>query len=281
MHLYGFLKVWRKNLKCSLSCCLACILPLLRLPEEIDNLVKTNVINKRLPSGDIEMPTISTAVQDSGAIDFTLDEGENLDQDESCSDAKTQGSATSKVIDEEDQQSNDNQVRVKDDNGQESSAMHGRDISFNGDSVQNKGAVGVSSGEGVQDDGILGDGQHDNHTHTILRKTKRKRHRKTVQDSDSLHTLPHEDEKGDGRSGEVLQDSFTETRKKKDNVRTNDTSVPDIGQLDIMPKEHDQDDGETRKVQHGTRQNNKKCHQETQTELTTTMIMSDVVDAQL
>ena len=121
MHLYGFLKVWRKNPKCSLSCCLACILPLLRLPGEIDNLVETNVINKRLPSGDIEMPTISTAVQDSGAIDFTLDEGEkedsNIDQNESCSDAKTHGSATCKVIDEEDQQSNDNQVKVKDDNG--------------------------------------------------------------------------------------------------------------------------------------------------------------------
>ena len=66
-------------------------------------------------------------------------------------------------------------------------------------------AVGVSSGEGVQDDGILGDGQHDSHTHIILRKTKRKRHPKTMQDSDSLHIPPpHEGEKGDGSSGEVL-----------------------------------------------------------------------------
>lgn len=286
MHVYGFLKAWRKNPKWSLSCCLACILPLLRLPGEIDNLVETNVINKRLLPGDIEMPTISAAVQDSGAIDFTLDEGEkedsNLDQDNSCSDAKPPGSATSNVIDEEDQQSNDNQVKVKDDNGHESSAMHGeRDISFNGDTRQNKGAVGVSSEEGVQDDGILGDGQHDSHTHTILRKTKRKRRPKTMQDSDSLDTPPPEGVKGDGSSGEVLQDSFTETGKEKYNVRTNATPVPGIGQLDVMPKEHDQGGGETRKVQHDTRQNDKKCHRGTQTELTTTMIMSDVFHTQL
>ena len=134
----------------------------------------------------------------------------------------------------------------------------------------------------MQDDGILGDGQHDSHTHTILRKTKRKRHPKTVQDSDSHHTPPPpEGEKGDGRSGEVLQDSFTETGNEKGNVRTNPTSLPDIGQLDVIPKEHDQDDGETREVQYDTRQNVKKCHRGIQTELTTTMIMSDVVDAQL
>ena len=291
MNLYGYLKEWRKNPKWSLSCCLACILPLVKIPGEIGNLVETKDINKHLPPEDIEMPTISAAVQDNGAVDVILDVGgkedSNLDQDDICSDTRpqsaeevvhtnvtaVQGSVAAKVTDEEVQQGNGNQVKVTDDNGEESSAMHGEgDISFKRDTVQNNGEVGVTS-----DDGILGDRRY---TNTMPRKMKRKRHPKTVQDSDSPHN-PSEGEKGDGSSGVVLQDSCTETGEEKNDVRTNAASVPDIGQHDAMVEERDQGGGETRMVQHDPHQTDKKCHQGTQTELTTTMTLSGVKDTQV
>ena len=46
------------------------------MPGDISGLAETNMIKNQLDTGDIEMPTISTAVQDSGAIDVTLEENE-------------------------------------------------------------------------------------------------------------------------------------------------------------------------------------------------------------
>ena len=78
-HLYGYLKEWRKNPHWSFSCCLALILPLISLPGEINHFVGTNIINNQLQTGDIEMPTIAASVQDSGAIEITLES--NLSDD--------------------------------------------------------------------------------------------------------------------------------------------------------------------------------------------------------
>ena len=81
VHLYGYLKEWRKNPHWSFSCCIALILPLIDIPGDISGLSDTNVLNTQLDSGQMEMTTIAGAVQDSGAIDVTLEEFEQDDGD--------------------------------------------------------------------------------------------------------------------------------------------------------------------------------------------------------
>ena len=50
------------------------------------------MIRDQLDSGDVELPTLSSAVQDSGALDVSLEEGENLQeaQNENESDVGSQ-----------------------------------------------------------------------------------------------------------------------------------------------------------------------------------------------
>ena len=79
VHLYGYLKEWRKNPQWSFSCCLALILPLIDLPEDISGLAGTNVLNTQLDTGHMELTTIVDAVKDSGAIDVTVEEEEQGD----------------------------------------------------------------------------------------------------------------------------------------------------------------------------------------------------------
>ncbi|XP_078345370.1 cysteine repeat modular protein A-like [Oculina patagonica] len=66
--LYRYLKKWRKNPHCSVSCCLALILPLNDLQGEISGLAGANVLNDQLQSGQIDKPCIFSALNDSGAI---------------------------------------------------------------------------------------------------------------------------------------------------------------------------------------------------------------------
>ncbi len=79
LFLVRYLKEWRKNPQWSFSCCLALLLPLTDLQGEIRGLVGTNVLNSQLQSGKMEKPTILSAVKDSGAIDVTLEEGDQGD----------------------------------------------------------------------------------------------------------------------------------------------------------------------------------------------------------
>ncbi|XP_078383875.1 uncharacterized protein LOC144666341 [Oculina patagonica] len=79
LFLYDFLKEWRKNPHWSFSCCLALLLPLNDLQGEIRGIVGTNVLKTQLQTGDFEMVTIRAAIQDSGAIDVTLEENEEDD----------------------------------------------------------------------------------------------------------------------------------------------------------------------------------------------------------
>ena len=51
------------------------------MPGNISGLANTNVLNTQLDSGQIEMTTIAGAVQDSGAIDVTLEERDQDQQD--------------------------------------------------------------------------------------------------------------------------------------------------------------------------------------------------------
>ncbi|KAL9973710.1 hypothetical protein ACROYT_G020198 [Oculina patagonica] len=79
LSLYHFFKEWRKNPQWSFSCCLALLLTLNALPREISGLAETNVLESQLDTGEISVPTILAAVKDSGAIDVTLEEGEQGD----------------------------------------------------------------------------------------------------------------------------------------------------------------------------------------------------------
>ena len=78
MFLYGYLMEWRKNPHWSLSCCLALLLPLNDLQGEISGLVGSgaNVLDNQLEGGQTEDTTIFAAVKDSGAIDVSLEEGQ-------------------------------------------------------------------------------------------------------------------------------------------------------------------------------------------------------------
>ena len=69
MILHRYLTEWCKNPHCSLSCCLALLLPLNDLQGEIHGLAESNVVNEQLETGQMDTPTVTGAVQDSGAID--------------------------------------------------------------------------------------------------------------------------------------------------------------------------------------------------------------------
>ena len=77
--LYCYIKEWRKNPHWSLSCCLALLLPLNDLQGELRGLAGTNVLKNQLQTGQIEKPSLISAVKDSGAIDVTLEESAQRD----------------------------------------------------------------------------------------------------------------------------------------------------------------------------------------------------------
>ena len=52
------------------------ILPLVSLPGDFSGVVGTNIIDVQLQTGHVDIPSILGAVQDSGAVDITLEEGE-------------------------------------------------------------------------------------------------------------------------------------------------------------------------------------------------------------
>ena len=74
--LYRYIKEWRKNPKWSFSCCLALFLPLNELQGELRGLAGENILKNQLQTGQIEKPSLVAAVKDSGAIDVTLEEGD-------------------------------------------------------------------------------------------------------------------------------------------------------------------------------------------------------------
>ena len=79
--LYRYIKEWRKNPHWSFSCCLALLLPLNELQGELSGLAGENFLKNQLETGQIEKPSLISAVKDSGAIDVTLEEGEQGDGD--------------------------------------------------------------------------------------------------------------------------------------------------------------------------------------------------------
>ena len=79
--LYRYIKEWRKNPHWSVSCCLALLLPLNELQGELSGLAGENFLKNQLETGQIEKPSLVSAVKDSGAIDVTLEEGDQGDGD--------------------------------------------------------------------------------------------------------------------------------------------------------------------------------------------------------
>ena len=76
MYLYQFFKEWRKNPQWSFSCCLALLLPLNDLQGEISGMLDKNILKTQLQTGMIEKPSIAACAKDSGAVSFTLSQGE-------------------------------------------------------------------------------------------------------------------------------------------------------------------------------------------------------------
>ena len=88
-YIYHFVKEWRKNPKWSFSCCLALLLPLNQLQGEIRGFTETNIMKQQLQTGKIEMPTIGSTLRESGAVDVTLEEHAEREQEEATTDEKT------------------------------------------------------------------------------------------------------------------------------------------------------------------------------------------------
>ena len=80
MSLYRYIQEWRKNPHWSVSCCLGLLLPLNDLQGELRGLAETNVLKSQLQTGQIEKPSILSAVKNSGVIDVTLEEGKDDDE---------------------------------------------------------------------------------------------------------------------------------------------------------------------------------------------------------
>ena len=77
MFLHGYIKEWRKNPHWSFSCCLALLVPLNDLQGELRGLAEANVLKSDLEIEQIEKPSILSTMQDGGAMDVTLEGGDD------------------------------------------------------------------------------------------------------------------------------------------------------------------------------------------------------------
>ena len=72
MFIYRFFKEWRKNPRWSFSCCLALLLPLNDLHQEVLGMTGKNVLKQQLKTGNVDMPSLSCALKESGAVSIEL-----------------------------------------------------------------------------------------------------------------------------------------------------------------------------------------------------------------
>ena len=72
MFIYRFFKEWRKNPRWSFSCRLAVLLPLNDLQQEVLGMTGKNVLNQQLKTGNVDMPSPSGALKESGAVSIEL-----------------------------------------------------------------------------------------------------------------------------------------------------------------------------------------------------------------
>ena len=72
MFIYRFFKEWRKNPRWSFSCCLALLLPLNDLQQEVLGMTGQNILKQQLKTGNVDMPSLSGALKESGAVSIEL-----------------------------------------------------------------------------------------------------------------------------------------------------------------------------------------------------------------
>ena len=72
MFIYRFFKEWRKNPRWSFSCCLALLLPLNDLQQEVLGMAGKNVVKQQLKTGNVDMPSLSGALKESGLVSIEL-----------------------------------------------------------------------------------------------------------------------------------------------------------------------------------------------------------------
>jgi len=77
---YRYFKEWRKNPQWSFSCCLALLLSFNDLQGDISDLVETDAVKFQQHTGDVEMPTILAAVEESKATYLNLQQGARGDR---------------------------------------------------------------------------------------------------------------------------------------------------------------------------------------------------------
>ena len=100
MLVYRFFKQWRKNPRWSFSCCLALLLPLNDLQQEVLGMTGKNELTQQLQTGNVDLPPLSGALKESGDVSIELTiypehpeeiSGSSLEEMETC--AKKEGNA--------------------------------------------------------------------------------------------------------------------------------------------------------------------------------------------
>ncbi|XP_068723830.1 uncharacterized protein [Montipora capricornis] len=71
-YIYRFMKEWRKNPQWSLSCCLALLLPLNDLQNEIRGMTGKSLMKEQVQTGQFNAPSVSGTFKESGAVSFDL-----------------------------------------------------------------------------------------------------------------------------------------------------------------------------------------------------------------
>ena len=74
------------------------LLPLNELQGEIRGLTRRNILRQQLRSGKMNMPSISSTLKDTGAIDFSLEETdeENVEERDNCGKETSTGNECNK-----------------------------------------------------------------------------------------------------------------------------------------------------------------------------------------
>ena len=72
MFIYRFFKEWRKNPRWSFSCCLALLLPLNDLQQQVLGMTGKNVLTEQLQTGNVDIPSLSGSLKESGAVSIEL-----------------------------------------------------------------------------------------------------------------------------------------------------------------------------------------------------------------
>ena len=96
VYIYRFIKEWLKSPKWSFSCCLALLLPLNDLQGEVRGFAGRNVFKNQLQTGKVNMPSISTSFQDTGAMNFSLEEDQPLTGERNSDQEETPGNKSEK-----------------------------------------------------------------------------------------------------------------------------------------------------------------------------------------